>query len=151
MEFEDKNIENAIVKDIQYDPYGEKILHVDFKRISMDKKLSIPVAFEFSGTPKGALQGGKWEPQIREANVSCLPNQIPDKIHVNIENLDVGQKLFAKDIQLPAGVTVELAPDIIVGLVHAPKTATEPAAAQEARTEPERIVKPKTEKSETEE
>lgn len=144
----DGKVENTLIKEIQYDALGDHIVHVDFHRISLDKKISISIALQFVGTPKGVHAGGVWDTQIREINVQCFPNHIPDPIVIDIEKLELGQKLCVKDIKIPDNVTLETDKEKIVVSVQAPRATATTSPLEEVRTEPERIVKEKPAKEE---
>lgn len=134
--------ENVLIKAIQYDALGNHIIHVDFQRISLDKKINISVPLEFVGVPKGVNSGGVWDTQMRSLEVMCFPNQIPERITVDVEKLELGQQLRVKDIKVPSQVTTVSDPEKIVVNIQTPRAATT-TPVEEARTEPERIVKEK--------
>ena len=58
--------EDVMIKEVQYDTFGEHVLHVDFLRIDLTKKISLSVPLKFVGVPKGVQMGGFWEKQIKE-------------------------------------------------------------------------------------
>jgi len=145
--------ESAIIREVQYNSFGTKVLHIDFVRIDMHKKLKVSINIEYLGTPKGSSQGGVWEKSLRSLMISCLPSQIPESITVNVEHLNLGDMLRAKDIKLPDGCTLEIDPEIVATSVQAPRMEETPEAAPAAtdRVEPEVIKKAKPEEVEGEE
>ncbi len=146
--------ETAVIKEVQYNTYGDKVLHIDFCRIDMNKKLTVAIPIKFIGTPVGLTKGGVWEKTLRQLEISCLPINIPENIKVNAEHLDIGNVLRVKDIQLPALATLVTDPEVVACSVQLPKIQeAEPAAATTEATdkaEPEVIKKPKPEAAEKE-
>ncbi|HAA83345.1 MAG: 50S ribosomal protein L25 [Thermodesulfobacterium sp. 37_54] len=96
----------AILKDYQLHPVTDKIIHLDFVAIKEGETVSIDVPLEFVGRPVGLTKGGVIEIFMHDLTVECLPSNIPDKIQVDISNLDLGDVLHVKDIKVPEGVKV---------------------------------------------
>src|SRR5581483_10640428 len=92
----------AMVVDWQTDPIKGALLHIDLKRIAMDKKLTVTVPIVLKGEAIGVkTQGGIMEQVLREVEIECLPADIPAHIDVDVTNLEFGQVLRVKD--LPQG------------------------------------------------
>ncbi len=96
----------AILKEYQIDPVTDKIIHIDFLAIHEKNLITIDVPLEFIGKPVGITKGGVLEILLHELSIECLPSNIPDKIQVDISNLDIGDVLHVKDIKVPEGVKV---------------------------------------------
>lgn len=96
----------ALLKDYQIDPVTDKIIHVDFLAIHEKEAISIDVPLEFLGKPVGVSKGGILEILLHELTVECLPSNIPDKISIDISNLDIGDVLHVKDIKVPEGIKI---------------------------------------------
>ena len=144
--FADGAYEDVIIKEIHYDVWGEKILHIDFYRIDLNATVNIAVPIHFIGVPKGTANGGVWEKTLQKLEVTCLPIHIPERISVNVEKLDIGMHIRVRDLQIPAELTVTHDLDAIVTTVHTHKNDAEENAAEAAAassTEPERIKKAK--------
>ena len=143
--------ENVMVKEYQLEPIEHALLHADLIRVAMDHALSLSVQLELVGTPVGVKQeGGMLDFVSRSIEVSCLPSDIPEKIKVDVTNLNIGQLIRAGEIQLPERVTLESDPGLVIAHVEAPKVEEEPTAAEapvegEAAAEPEVIRKGKAE------
>jgi large subunit ribosomal protein L25 len=115
----------AIVKDIQYHPVRRDILHVDFQHISMTKEITVNVHIEVEGVPVGVkTKGGILELIMREVEVECLPASIPDKIVVDVTDLDVGDSLQVKDLKVSGGTLVS-DPESTVLTIVAPSVIEE--------------------------
>lgn len=141
----------AMIVDWQYEPIKGKLLHIDVKRIAMDKKLAVMVPVELVGEPAGVKQqGGILEQMLREVEIECLPGDIPSHIDVDVSELVFGKVLRVVD--LPHGdkfkfLTDENQPVAHVTTVKEEVVATPEAVAAEAAApaEPEVIKKGKKE------
>ncbi len=140
-------VENVIVKDIQRDPIKASFIHLDFYRISMDKKLTTFVRIEIEGASIGVKAGGILEFNLREVEVECLPTLIPERFLINVSTLQIHDSVHVKDLPVPEGVTILEDPNnIVISIV--PPTVEEVAPAAEATAaEPEVIEKGKKEET----
>jgi len=131
----------ALVQEVQHAPLGNAILHVDFHAISMDEVIQADVPLEPTGTANGVKNmGGLLEHNLRSLAIECLPRDLPDIIRVDVSALNIGDAIHVREIQLPAGVTTRVQPDLTAFSVLAPTVEEEPvAAAAEAATGPEVI------------
>jgi large subunit ribosomal protein L25 len=107
----------AILKDYQTHPVTDKIIHIDFLAIHEKETITIDVPLEFIGKPVGISKGGILEILLHELTIECLPSEIPDKITVNISNLDMGDVLHVKDIKVPKGIKVVDNPEETVATI----------------------------------
>jgi len=96
----------AILKDYQTHPITDKIIHIDFLAIHEEETITLDIPLEFLGKPVGISKGGVLEILLHELTIECLPSNIPDKIYIDISNLDVGDVLHVKDIKVPERVKV---------------------------------------------
>ena len=143
---EDKTARMAMVQEVQHSPVGGDVLHVDFHAVSMDEKVEADVPLEPTGTANGVKNfGGLLEQSLRVLSVECLPRDLPDRITVDVSNLNIGDAIHVRDIKLPEGVTVKIQPELTVFSVLAPTVEEEPAAVAEAATAPEVITEKKEE------
>jgi len=121
--------EEVILKDLQRHPARPRILHADFQRVSRDRKLHVHIPLHFINQEKchGVKnQGGIIQHNANEVHVTCLPQDLPEFIEVDMTAYHVGQAVHLSDLKLPAGVeSVELSHgpehDIPVATVLAPK------------------------------
>ena len=137
----------CLVKEIQYDPVSEDIIHVDFNEISLTEAIKVNVAIEATGESVGVKQeGGSLEHILWELEVECLPTNIPKSIVVDISALKMGEAIHVKDIVFPEGVKPLNDPAAIVLHVAAPMKEEAPAEAVEGeeKAEPE-VIKEKKE------
>ncbi len=146
----------AMLVDWQWDPLRGDLLHVDLKRIDLERKLRALVPLVTRGDAKGVkTQGGLLEVVTREVEVECLPKDIPDHIVVDVTELDVGKSIRARDIPLTDAYRVTSDPDKVLVHVIIMKEEEKPAevaveAVEAAPAEPEVIKKGKKEEEEAE-
>ena len=126
----------ALIKDVQYGPLGDETLHVDFSELREGEKVRVAVALVLKGVPKGHIKGGILNQPVHTLHVECLPTQIPDRILIDAEPMDIDDAIHVKEIKFPEGVTPLDDEDMVVAAVHEPRVE-EAAAAEGAPTEPE--------------
>ena len=110
----DGQAQKAVVRDLQRHPVNEKVLHVDFLRISADKPVHTHVPLHFVNESKcvGVRSGGgALVHNLIDVEVSCLPADLPEFIQVDVADLEVGHSLHLSDLALPKGV-------VLVALTH---------------------------------
>jgi len=145
----------AMIVDWQYEPIKGRLLHIDLKRIALDKVLRVSVPIELVGEAAGVKQeGGILEQMLREVEIECLPADIPSHIDVDISHLTFGKVLRVSDLPHSDKIkflTDENQPVAHVTSVKEEVVATPEAAAEAAATgpaEPEVIKKGKQETEE---
>ena len=134
--------ERALVKEVQFDTWGQEILHVDFGRVALDETVTIEVEVVSHGTPKGALSGGVLEQPLRRVQLECKADAIPDQIRVEVERLDLNDKIQVRDLPIPPGAKITEDPDAIVFIVketHEEEVVAAAPAAEAVAAEPEVI------------
>ena len=94
---------NALVKamivDWQHEPIKGKLLHIDFKRIAMNKAMRVSVPVQLSGVPVGVkTAGGVLEQVLREVEIECLPGDIPDHLDVDVSELEMYGAIHISDL-----------------------------------------------------
>src|SRR3982751_1739230 len=138
----------ALVQEVQHTPVGGEIRHVDFHAISMDQMIEAEVPVEPVGTAVGVKTfGGLLEQSLRSLAIECLPRDLPDRITVDVSQLNIGDSIHVRDIQLPSGVAAKVPADLTAFSVLAPVVEEEPVAveAEAAAAGPEVITEKKEE------
>ncbi len=140
----------AIIKEIQHDPVSDRILHVDFNRISLTKEIEVKVPVVAKGEAVGVRQdGGVLEHVLWELEVICLPTQIPAHIEVDVSHLKINDLIHVREITLPEGVRTKQNPEAIVLTVKPPMKEITPeqqaVEAEAGKAEPEVIKEKKVE------
>ncbi len=139
----------CLIKEIQYDPVHEDIIHVDLNEISLTEAIKVNLPVETKGEAAGVKQeGGSLEHILWEIEVECLPTNIPKNIEVDISALKMGEAIHVRDIVFPPGVKPLNDPAAIVLHVAAPMKEEAPVepVEGEAKQEPE-VIKEKKEVS----
>ncbi len=146
--------ETLLLKDVQYDYLGKDIIHVDLIRVDLTERVTVEVPLEFRGVAKGTTAGGILDEVMTHLEIECEVTRIPDEIAVIVRELEVGDALHAKDIQIPEGAELKTDPEALVVICHETKAAAseeelvegEEAAAEGA--EPEVLTERKQEEAE---
>jgi large subunit ribosomal protein L25 len=142
--------DKVFIKSVQWDPLGERILHVDFAKIAMDELITLEVELVLKGKPVGVTEeGAALDQYVKTLKVQCLPTAIPERIEADVTPLKKDETLKIKDIKAPAGVKLLQEPDVVVAIVQEHKVEEiVPAAAAAAPAEPEVIKEKKVEEGE---
>ena len=105
----DGKSQQAVLRDLQRNPANEKVLHVDFLRISADRPIQVGVPLHFVNEDKCKgvrTGGGTISHAMTEVEISCLPKDLPEFLEVYMAELDVNEIIHLSDLALPAGVTI---------------------------------------------
>lgn len=134
----------CIIKDVQFDPTTEKIVHVDLLGLKKGEKIEIEVPVQLIGSPIGIKEGGVLQHTLHKVNIECLPTDIPEHIEIDVTNLKLGHAIHIADLKYD-NITVLNNPESIVASVTHPKVEKEAAPAGEGAepAEPEVITKGK--------
>ncbi len=109
------NEEQAVyLQDVHYDCLTDEPLHIDFKRIDLTKPMDLVVEVDFKGHPVGISKGGVLIRDHSQIQISALPTAIPENLPVNVEHMNIGDRVLAKELILPAGVTLRVSPEMVV-------------------------------------
>ena len=93
--------QSTIIKDIQYHPVRGEMLHVDFHRVDLTRKIVVEVPIHATGSAVGVRIGeGILEQMLHDLEVECLPTDIPDHVAIDVSDLDIGDSLHVSDIVL---------------------------------------------------
>jgi len=135
----------VLLKEYQRNPISREIIHVDLFQLSMTKKIELSIPIILVGEAPGVKEGGVLTHIIRELKVKCLPTAIPEKISLDISNLQMGGTIAVKDLQIAEGIDVLVQPSQIVVNIVKPTILEEvvPGAPGETAGEPEVIGKGK--------
>ena len=142
-----QQVRTCMIKETQYHPVRDDILHIDFQEISLTEVIKVNVPVVAKGEPIGVKQeGGSLEHVLWEVEVECLPTQIPKNFEVDVSNLKIGDSVHLKDITFASNVKVLVDPEAVVFLVVAPMKEEVPVESLEGaeKQEPE-VIKEKKE------
>ncbi|MDD3845413.1 MAG: 50S ribosomal protein L25 [Syntrophorhabdaceae bacterium] len=119
----------VMVKEVQRDALGTRILHIDFFQVSMEKMVEVEVPIHLKGKAKGEVLGGIVDVHLRSIKLECLPGQIPEEISVDITELNIGDSVHVSDISLPGVKMVEHGDIAILSII--PPAVEEKVVVQE--------------------
>ena len=122
---------SVMVKELQTHPTTEAFLHADFYEIDMENKITVNVPILLVGKSKGVEEGGLLQSIRRELEITCLPNQIPAAIEVDVTDMVIGDSLHVKSISLPEGVELQTETDFTVLTVISAKVEIEEPEVEE--------------------
>ena len=140
LEFGGKS-EAAIVNELQWDAFGDTLLHVEFKRVVRGQKTESVVPLKFTGTPIGVLTH-----DLNEIEISCIPSLIPDAIKINVEGREAGTHIKKADVKVPEGIELLVDDDFDIAVItelkeveaeEPPAEGEEPEVQGEAKDEGE--------------
>jgi len=149
----DLNVEGAtlvkaMIVDWQREPIKGHLLHIDFKRIAMDKAMRVSVPVSLTGIPLGVKNsGGILDQVLREVEIECLPSDIPDHIDIDVSGLELHGAIHISDLPHSGSIKFLGEENATVAHVTAVKaeaaaepvvaTATEPEVAKKGKTDAE--------------
>lgn len=154
LELEGHEEQECIIKDVQFDPVTDRVIHFDLLGLTKGEKIILDIPVQLVGTPVGVKEGGIIQHIRHKLEVECLPRNIPEAITINVAGLKLGDSIHIGDLQLEDIEFIEPKEAMIVQVTH-PKIREEAApteeGAEEEQTEPEVIGKGKAEEEEEEE
>jgi large subunit ribosomal protein L25 len=136
---------DCIIKDVQFDPVTEKIVHVDLLGLKKGEKIQIEVPVQLIGNPIGIKEGGILQHTLHKLQIDCLPINIPEHLEINVADLKLGHAIHVGDIKFE-NFDILNSPESIIASVTHPKVekVAEPVEGEVTETaEPEVISKGK--------
>ena len=126
--------EQVLLRDFHMHPFRQQVQHIDFQRVSKDKKIHMKVPLHFINAdiaPGVKVSGGLISHVMNDLNIACLPADLPEFIEVDLAHLALGHSIHVSDLKLPQGITVAghgHAEDAVVATVQIPRGAIEAEA-----------------------
>ncbi len=129
----DSKKEQVLLRDFQMHPFRQQVLHIDFQRVDANKRIHMKMPLHFINAdiaPGVKLGGGIINHVLNELDISCLPNDLPEFIEVDLAGLDLGHSIHVSDIKLPKSVQIagHHHSGDAVATVQVPRGAVEAAA-----------------------
>jgi large subunit ribosomal protein L25 len=124
----------VIVKDQQFHPVRDELLHIDLLEVRLDEKIHSTVAVELTGVEEapGVKEGGVLEHVARELSIEALPTDIPDNVTVDVSGMEVAATMHLSEVSAPRGVTFLDDPEeTIIATVVVPTEVEEPEVEEE--------------------
>ena len=131
----------VLLRDVQMHPWRAQVLHVDFQRVARDRKIHMKVPLHFLNqeiAPGVKTGGGAVNHVLSEIDVSCLPDDLPEFIEVDLSNLQLGHSIHLSELTLPKGVeSTQLrgGDDAVVVTIVVPRVEVEPEVEAAAQVE----------------
>lgn len=140
LKIDNKTSAKVIIKGIEKDWVLNKITHVDFFVVDMDKKIRTEIPLQFTGESSAVeMLGGTLVKGITHVNVECMPGDLVDHININLSSLkEIGDHIRLSDIKIPEGMEILDSMDETIALV-AEAAKAEPETQTEAAPEPEAV------------
>ncbi len=139
---------DCVIKDVQFDPVSDRIIHVDLLGLTKGEKFQLEVPIQFIGNAAGIKEGGILQHVLHKLQIECLPSDIPQHLEVEITNLRIGDAIHVGDLKYD-NITILNPEDAVVVAVTHPKAEKETVEGEAEETaEPEVIGKGKAEEEE---
>ena len=121
MEIENKS-QYVMIKEVQYHPVTDEVLHIDFMRVRRSEKMTISVPLILTGKALGVIEGGILSQTMNQIEISCYPTNVPENIEVNIDNLELNASLSVSDVNIDDDEIEIVSPDELnIASIAAPK------------------------------
>jgi len=128
--------DSVLINEIQWDPLGSEILHVDLMRVSADETVLVTIVVELRGEAPGVKQGGVVDHQVHEIEIECPAGKIPDRLTVNINKLELGEAITAGSVEIPPSAKlITLDDQILVQCVEPAEDTTDEDRAESQEPE----------------
>ena len=114
--------DTALVSEVQWDPLGIEVLHLDLIRVNLKEKVEVTVPIQVFGEAEGTRQGGMLIENTHEVDVRCSAGSIPDSIRLDVSGLELGGQLNASDLVLPDGIELITPADTTIAHIEAAST-----------------------------
>ena len=121
----EKKSQFVLLKEVQYHPVTDEVMHVDFQKVREDEKISLEVAVRGIGESQGVKLGGILVQLLNAVTIKCKPSEIPEFLEIDVTDMEMNTNLFVKDIILPEDVEMITVEDIAVISVQEPKEEKE--------------------------
>jgi large subunit ribosomal protein L25 len=132
--------DTALVSEVQWDPLGIEVLHLDLIRVNLQELVHVVVAVHRHGDAAGLRQGGILIDNSHEVEIECPAGQIPESVGLNVTDLEMGGNMTAGELELPEGVSLVTSADSVIVHIEQPKGVDAEEAAEQLG-EPEVISK----------
>ena len=113
----------SIVKTFDTHPLSGRLIHADFYEISMDQKIIVDVPVHLKGLAQGVESGGELQQLKRSLKISCLPDLLPEKLEIDITQLNIAESMKVKDLHLAEGISILDAEDVAIVFIATTRAA----------------------------
>ena len=127
----DGEAHKAVIKELQFHPTTDALLHADFYEVNEQKPITIGIPVKLNGLAQGVRDGGKLNLSIRKINVTAPYKQIPEVLNIDVTNLQLGKAIKVGSLSFE-GLEIATSPEVVVCSVKATRASRSAAAAAEA-------------------
>ncbi len=143
LKLDDKSEFDCLLKDVQFDPVTDKVVHFDLQAIISGEKMEVEIPVILKGNPVGVRDGGVLQHSLHKILIRCLPNEMPESVEVEVGHLKVGQSIHVSDLKFDQFEILTDEDTVVVAITHARGTEVTPVGEGEEKAEPEVIAKGK--------
>lgn len=111
----------ALIRDVQFHPVSDEILHIDFLQLTEGRKVTVELPVRFRGLSPGVKNGGRLVQQLRRVKVKALPKKLLNEMTIDISTLEMGDTIRVRDIDTEEGIEIVNQPSIPVASVLVPR------------------------------
>lgn len=131
----------CVIKDVQFDPVTDKVVHFDLLGLVSGEKFQLEVPVQLQGAPVGVKEGGIIQHILHKLEIECLPSNIPQHINIEISQLKLGDAIHVRDLTLENIEILNPKDSVIVTITH-PKLEKEPETEEPGEAEGEENAEP---------
>jgi large subunit ribosomal protein L25 len=128
LEIDGEGTRLAFLQAIQHDPLSGKALHADFLAIDNQTEITAHIPAHLNGDAPGVKAGGVVEQYVHALEITCLPDDLPETIELDISNLQLGDSLHVGEVTYPKGVRPTHAADVVIVHIGRAGAGSEPEA-----------------------
>ncbi len=126
----------CIVKEVQFHPVREDIVHIDFLELVDGKAVKVEIPVRFKGVAEGVKLGGKLQQNLRRVKIKVKPENLVDALWADISHLGLGQSVRVRDLEVPEGIEVISAASIPIATIEIPRALRSASSKKEAEKAP---------------
>lgn len=125
----------VMIKELQYHPVTDEIIHVDLQRVRRSEKMHISVPLMLTGAAKGVKEGGVLSQSLNHLEISCLPTDVPENIVYDVSELGINESLHVSVIKPGENMDIITNPELVFVSIQPPVTEIEPEVVEEMELE----------------
>ncbi len=116
-----KKTQYVMIKEVQYHPVNDEIIHIDLMRVRRDEKITISVPIVLEGAANGVQEGGILTQNLLTLEISCLPSDVPEHIVVDVSDFEMNHVMNVGEIKVGENIDIMVAKDMDVLAIIPPK------------------------------
>lgn len=120
----------AIIKEMQFHPVTDQLMHIDFLRLIDGTPLKVEIPIRFKGTSPGVKSGGKLIQQMRRVKIKATPENLVNELYADISSLQLGDSVRVSDLEITGDLQIMTEGATPIGLVDVPRALKSAAAAE---------------------